>query len=423
MTLDSPPGIRPLPRHPRRRKILWGCAATLVTALALLLALPWILYRVAHARLEQAAGPLRLARFNLPRMPPDSPGPRLLAASGRLRLSDPESGFLARTARAGLPGARAERSRLPALFAANREALDQIYALDAGPSSLNIDYAQPDVQTPKLFPELCLARMVYLEGLLDLEDRNAAGVARAVQSLGRQAALLEEEPDSFIQLMGLHIEKLQLEFLVRWAGDPAASSDAGLSALLLSNDLRQRYRVTIAQLATTFDLEVRDMLDKQGSDLDKEHPDERVSNAAGNYDGWWVGTALQASALDRYRLFLGAYDQEYAWMSRELDKDPKKMGLWEKSGRVGGITDSYLPAMYRATAASRILLNTCVEVRAARLACEAVPAGHAGLRATRKPDGSCLLETVDGREYIKLFTEGKPNPIPQECTASFSSSQ
>jgi hypothetical protein len=381
-----------------------GCAALFALVLAIAVALPWLLGRTAQARLEKAVGPLRAERFMLPAAPPGAPGPRLLAALRTVWVSKAEKELLGRSARAGFPGALAERSRLTALLAQQEDALGEVCALDAGASSLNIDYTAEDVQFPNFLPALHVARLVYLRGLLAAADRDPAGLASAARCLGREAALLEGEPELFIQLLGLFVEKLQLTLL---AGQAAGATDLQaweLARSLLSNDLRERYRRAVALSATQLDTGVRALIEKQRFDSGGGEPEDWTSRFVGRFVSGWTARALRAAALDRYRLYDQAYDHDYAWMRRELVKEPGKMGLWEKTGKVGGLDDTDLPAIYRATAASRKLVSACLG------------GSSSGIVSLGNPDGSRTLRTPDGGDYLKLFAP-QSLPIPQECKA------
>jgi hypothetical protein len=302
---------------------------------------------------------------------------------------------LKKSARAGLSGARANRSALVPLIEKHRASLDQVYALEAGASSLNIDYAARDVDFPSLLKERDLAQMTYLEGLFAADDGNRNGVLRSAQSLGRQAALLEEEPELFIQVIGLSIEKLQLDLLIRWTGEPTAQGP-NPAPLLLSNDLRARYWEALSLSATHSDTALRSILERK--------PYKFLGGQA-------VADALMAAAFDRDRKFAEAYDQDYAAMKKELSKGSDKMGLWEKTGTIAGLNLADLPALYRATAASRTLVKTCLAVRFSSRPCQ----DGEKLRAAHKPDGSCTLQTADGEDYLRLFVKEDNRPIPQEC--------
>jgi hypothetical protein len=387
------------PQTNRRRPrsgLLLGCIVLPVLLLVTLLTLPSFLHHSAKTKLEKWVGPLGREHFVRPQEPPSAPGPRLLAAAQRIQLSDTERDLLKKSARAGLPGARADRSALVPLLEKHRESLDQAYALEAGASSLNIDYTVPDVTFPNFLQELNLARMVYLEGVLAVADGNRDGVIRSVRSLGRQAALLEEEPELFIQVIGLSVEKLQLDLLVRWIGEPAAQGPNPF-LLLLSNDLRARYREALALSATHSETSTRSILER---------------NPYRFLGGRTIANALLAAAFDRDRLYAEAYDRDYASMRSELGKDSHEMGIWEKTGRIAGLTATDLPSLYRATTASRDLVKACLNVRFSSRPCE----DEAQIRAIHKPDGSCTLQTADGRDYLRLFVKENNRPIPQECT-------
>lgn len=68
-------------------------------------------------------------------------------------------------------------------------------------------------------------------------------------------------------------------------------------------------------------------------------------------------------------------------------------------------TASDLPAIYRATAASRKLASACLGGPAT------------GIVALRNPDGSRTLRTPDGEVYLKFFAPPNALPVPQECRA------
>src|ERR671919_684977 len=140
-----------------RSGLLLGCTALPVLLLVIGLALPRLLHRSAQRQLEKVIGPMQKERFSRPQQPPNAPGPRLLAATGRIQLSTKEDALLKKRTRAGLSGARTDRSALVPLLEKHRKSLDQAYALEAGASSLNIEYTVPDVKFPNLLQELHLA--------------------------------------------------------------------------------------------------------------------------------------------------------------------------------------------------------------------------------------------------------------------------
>jgi hypothetical protein len=364
--------------------------------LVIALTLPSLLHHSAQKELEKWVGPLGGEHFVRPQAPQSAPGPRLLTAARRIQLSDRERDLLKKSARAGLSGARANRSALVPLIEKHRESLDQAYALEAGASSLNIDYAARDVDFPNLLQARDLAQMTYLEGLFAAADGNRDGVLRSTQSLGRQAALLEEEPELFIQVIGLSIEKLQLDLLIRWIGEPTAEGP-NPAPLLLSNDLRARYLEALSLSAMHSDTALRSILERK--------PYKFLGGQA-------VADALMAAAFERDRKFAEAYDQDYASMKKELSKGSDKMGLWEKTGTIAGLNLTDLPALYRATAASRTLVKTCLAVRFSGRPCQ----DEANIRAVHKPDGSCTLQTADGQDYLRLFVKEDNRPVPQECS-------
>jgi len=397
----------------KRRKILWGCAALLLLLIPAALALPWLLYRIAHARLEKAVGPLRAEGFVLPTAPPTAAGPRLLAATRRVQLSEPETKLLGKSSREGLSAALANRPQLMALFAKNREPLQQACSLEAGPSSLNIDYIVEDAELPNFLPELFLARMTYLQGLLALKDHDHAAVAHAARCLSTHAALLEKEPALIVQVIGLSVEKLQIRLLVQASAEPPAAQESDLSRSLPANDLRERYRQALALSATQLDRGIHSMLEKLGTKLTEGDDEENQGAlAVGTFAGRWIGKSLGAAALDRYRLHAAAYDHDYAWIHHHLVRDPKEMSFWEKAGRIGGPAFDDLPATYRATAAARELLTACLAARSSAFSCGA---DHGRLRSVRNPDGSCTLRTADARDYLRFFGSSG-HPVPQECT-------
>jgi hypothetical protein len=418
---DAPAAPAMLPILPRKRRRLFvGLILLVALLLAGGLALPWLLYGFEHARLEREAGPLRLERFARPGMPPGNPAAWWLEAGARVRLAGTELKDVGDAARGGISAIRAKRPQFAVLLERNREALHRVLALEDGPSSLNLDYTLPEPKFPNLFPQLLLARLLYLQGSFALEDGDEAGAAAAAQSLGIQAAILQREPTNLTQRMGLYSEKLQLYLLRGIAQEAPTGRDSGAGRLLLTTDLRSQYRANVTWSAVSFLQGIDKMLAEPDPELQKGSTlEDQVGNAFGRFVERWTGTGLAATAIGRFRLYLQAYDRDYAWMDQELAKDPKEMGTLEKLGNIGCIKDFDLPAIYRATAAARLVIGACLEVRSASLSCQEagrLTAGQARLQSIRKPDGSCVLRTVDGKDYLRFFKPERGNTIPQDCT-------
>ncbi|MFL6195409.1 MAG: hypothetical protein ACJ75H_14625, partial [Thermoanaerobaculia bacterium] len=106
-------------------------------------------------------------------------------------------------------------------------------------------------------------------------------------------------------------------------------------------------------------------------------------------------------ALNRYRLYLDAFDQDYAAIAA-LGKNPRP-GLFESPFTQLGPDYSEVPARYRAVKAARALIRQCLAVRFEGAPCPSPAA-----------DGRCLLKTPDGAELARWFPRREP-VIPQEC--------
>jgi hypothetical protein len=372
------------PRIPRF--YVWTLAA-LAALFLLTVSSGWILHGIAKARLEEAAGPLDVERFVRPAPPPGSPGARLLAVIASLDVSEADRDLLSETVNGGRSALLANRSRLTALLEKNRESLQSAHSLGPGESWLGIDYRERNWLPRDTYLQISLARMLYLQGLLALEDRNSAGVLDAIRSLGRQAAILENEPGMVIQVFALTIEKYQLRLAVSCLesglGEPGTPAPA---SLLVANDLRRRYRDAMVLGAISSQRLLDSLAERSG--------------------GWfltrWTARFMGAGFLDRYRLYYQSYDRDYAWIQRRLSADPGSRRTFQEVWRSGGLDPDVL-ARYKAVAASRALVRAC---QAARATCT----------------GGCTLRAADGEEYLRLFGPRERFPAPQTCTLRINSS-
>lgn len=416
--LSAPASPSAAPR--KRRRLYRSLALLLVLLIGGAIALPWLLYHFEHRQFEREAGPLRSARFARPKLPPGNPAARLLQAAALVRLVDTENKDVGDGARRGYSKIRANRAQYAVLLERNREALRLALALGGGPSALNIDYAALDPPIPDLFRQVQLARLVYIQGLFALEGHDEAGVAAAARSLGLQATVLQRETAELTQRFGLYEERLQLSLLQSFVQEAPAGGDAGLERLLLSSDLRGQYRATITLSAAYFIRSMDRLIAHPDPNLEKAStPEDEVANAMGRAAGRWTTKGLAATALGRYRLYFRAYDEDYAWIDRELGKDPKEMSTFEKLGNIGCIRDDTFPALFRATAASRVLMANCLAVHAGSLACEEankVSRNGVHLRSSRRPDGTCVVRTADGKEFLRFFRSETSDPVPQDCS-------
>ncbi|MFL6196344.1 MAG: hypothetical protein ACJ75H_19340, partial [Thermoanaerobaculia bacterium] len=297
--------------------------AVLLTLLALLLLaffLPTLLNARAMKRLEKEAGPLRVERFLRQGVPADNPGSRLLAIGKALDIPPAGHELLRRASRSDLDVA-AERPRIAGLLAKNAEILQQARSIGSGPSSLNIDYAVWDARLPNLLHQMDLARLLYLQGRLALADGDAPGVLDVARSLGRQAEVLESEPLMVVQILGLFSERLQLQLLQRLAEEgPGPAS--GFEGLFVANDLRERYRETISLEAFNFIRAVDAMVERLGRPRPQDQRGDKAVRSYVSVAGSRARGLMGYRALNRYRLYLDAFDQDYATIAA-LGKKPR----------------------------------------------------------------------------------------------------
>lgn len=372
------PPVRPRRRIPRF--YLWTLAG-LAALFLLTVSSGWILHAVAKVRLERVAGPLDIERFLRPAPPPGSPGAQLLAVIASLDISEADRDLLSETINGGRSALLSNRPKLAALLEKNREALQTARSLGPGESWLGIDYRERNWLPRDSYLQISLARMLYLQGLLALEDRNSAGALDAIRSLGRQAAILENEPGLVIQVFALTVEKYQLRLAISYLesglGEPGSPTPA---SLLVSNDLRRRYRDAMVLGAISSQRLLDSLAERSG--------------------GWfltrWTARFMGAGFFDQYRLYLQSYDRDYAWIQQRLRTAPDSRRSFQEVWRSGGLDPDIL-ARYKAVSASRALVRAC---QAARETCS----------------GDCILRAEGGEEYLRLFGSRERFPAPQECT-------
>ena len=374
----------------RRRRIprfyLWTLSA-LAALFLLTVSSGWVLHAIARARLERVAGPLEIERFLRPAPPPDSPGAQLLRVIASLDVSETDRDLLSETVNGGRSALLSNRLRLAVLLEKNRQPIQAVRSLGEEESWLGIDYRERNWLPRDTYLQISLARILYLQGLLALEERDSAAALDAIRSLGRQAAILENEPGLVIQVFALTVERYQLRlavaFLENGLGEPGSPAPA---SLLVSNDLRRRYQDAMVLGAVSSQRILDSIAERSG--------------------GWflsrWTARFMGAGFFDRYRLYYQSYDRDYAWIRQYLDEDSGSRRSFQEVWRSGGLDPDIL-ARYKATAASRMLVRTC---QAARETCASV----------------CTLHTVDGEEYLRLFGRRERFPAaPQTCTARINS--
>lgn len=353
------------------RLYLWTLAA-LAALFFLTLSSGWVLHAIAKARLERISGPLEIERFLHPSPPPDNPGSQLLRIAGSLDISEADRDLLSETVNDG----HLHRSRLEELLEKNREPLQEARSLGPGEARLGIDYRERRWFPRDASLQIVLARMLYVQGLLALEDRDAAGTLDAIRVLGRQAATLESEPGMMIQVFGMTAERYQLRLAVAFL-ESGLDEGGSPASLLVSNDLRNRFRDAMVLGA-----------------ISSERTLDLIAERSGNrFLSRWTARFIGAGFLDRYRLYYQSFDQDYAWIRRRLQSDPKSRHreVWRADG-----LDPDILARYKATAASRELVRAC---EAARKTCM----------------GACTVHAQDGEEYLRLFGNRERFPSPQEC--------
>lgn len=352
------------------RLYLWTLAA-LVALFLLASSSAWILHAVAKARLERVVGPLKIERFQRPSPPPDNPGRQLPEIASSLDVSDADRDLLSET----VNGGRLDRPQLEELLRRNRAPLLTARSLGSGDAWLGIDYRERNWLPRDTSLQIALARMLYIQGLFALENRNAAGALDAIRVLGRHAAILENEPGMVIQAFGMTAERYQLRLAVAFL--ESGLGEPGPAALLVRNDLRSRFRDAMALGA-----------------ISSERTLDLIAERSGNwFPSRWTARFMGAGFFDRYRLYDQSFGRDYAWIRRRLQSDPKSRHreVW----RAGGLDPDIL-ARYKATTASRELVRAC---EAARKTCE----------------GVCTVHARDGEEYLRLFGNRERFPAPQEC--------
>ena len=356
----------------------WTLAA-LAALFLLTVSSGWLLHSIAKTRLERVAGPLAIERFLRPVSPPDNPGPRLLEIASSIDVSEADRDLLSHTLNGGRAAFAANRRLLSALLEKNREALQAARSLGVDESWLGIDYRERNRVPRDASLQIALARMLYVQGLFALEDRDAAGALDAIRVLGRQAAILENEPGMVIQIYGLTTERYQL----RLAVDVLESGLGDPVPLLVPNDLRSRFQEAMV-LGAIYSERILDVI---------------AARSGNRFLSRWTARFMGAGFFNRYRIYHQAFNRDYAWIRQRLSGDPKSRHwqVW----RAGGLDPDIL-ARYKATAASRSLVRAC---QAAREAC---------------PSG-CTVRTTDGAEYLRLFGNRDRFPAPQECTVRINS--
>jgi hypothetical protein len=381
-----------------------------------------IAYRIATARFEREAGPLSAARFAPPRLPASNPGPQLLRAGERTQMSGDDSKFLNGEIKKGPAAVLAQRVWITQLLDRNQEAIHLLYTLGDAPSSVGIDYLS-DLLADRPVPgyglkQLWLSRMVFAQGILAIADKDREKTTRAITTLARQAAVLEDEHYFPSQLEGNYAEKFELRLLLALAQSPEPLPEAqALETLVSPRDVRARFREMMAFEATWLCLGMAQELAKEAASAKGEGFPGWVGALAGRN----IGLVLTAAAVEEHRRYLDGYDRGYAWIKTQLDIPGKKLSFFGKMRRLGGPFYPDYIANYRSLAASHDLIRGCLRSRgpwSAGATCQEIGRKLAGpfpsLTISEKDNG-CLIRTVDRADYFHFFPPGNSITAPQEC--------
>jgi len=313
-----------------------------------------------------------------------------------------------------------DRRFVESLLERNREALSRLDSvLDPPDRGLGVSYpvAEDMEFPPDLVKQTTLARFVFFDGLLALDDRGPGAAEPAVRRLGVLARLLEDEPNTIPLLLGLGTENLQLHLLAATVERcPDARTAERLESDLVDLPMEQAMREALAWRAALMVRVQRDEAEHYARDLKSDPETGPLLAAVAFHAGRGVARYAVAGDLDWLVRHQDAYRVPYGVMRKSVEIDPDKLSFVEKMHLVTAISHWGIPAKSRAFSDAR---------RGARLALQVLEDGPgdrcAGLRSRLGPlaelyrvvdedSGGCTLRYRRAEEYERAAAGEFPAP-------------
>ena len=313
-------------------------------------------YRHARERAIARFGPLTEERFESD----EAELHPVLALGASLELPEGAGDRLNALAKAPAPAGALtgdDRRFIESLLQRNREALSRLDSvLDPPDRGLGVSYpvAEDAELPPDLVKQATLARFVFFDGLLALDERGPDATEPAVRHLGVLARLLEDEPNIIPLLLGLGIENLQLRLLASTIERcPDATTAERLESDLVDLSMEQAMREALSWRAALMVRVQRDEAERYATELKSEAETGPVLDAVAFHVGRGVARYAVAGALDWLVRHQDAYRSPYGVMCKSVEIDPDKLSFVEKMHLVAAMSHWGIPAKSRAFSESR----------------------------------------------------------------------
>lgn len=376
-------------------------------------------YRHARERAIARFGPLTEERFESDEAEPHP----VLALGARLELPEGAGDRLNALAKAPDPVAALtgdDRRFVESLLQRNREALSRLDSvLDPLDRGLGVSYpvAEDAEFPPDLVKQTTLARFVFFDGLLALDERGPGAAEPAVRHLGVLARLLEDEPNIIPLLLGIGIENLQLRLLASTIERcPDATTAERLESDLVDLSMEQAMREALAWQAALMIQVERDEVARYAAEQSSEEEGGPLFRAIPFHLARGATRYAVAGALDWLVRHQDAYEMPYSVMRTSVEIDPDKLSFVEKMHLVAAMSHWGIPAKSRAFSDAR---------RGARLALQVLEDGPgdrcAGLQSRLGPlaelyrvadegSGGCTLRYRRAEEFERAAAGDFPAP-------------